>query len=178
MMVKKIVIAAVIILVIIGIIAAAGYITAVFMRRHKNDYILDGPGMERNPCDYIDGCSYYYGGGMDGSSEVVELKRLPDGTVLFTYSNCPYAGAEEEIIEKTITSDAVFDELKNICRRTRVLQWGDLEKDELIVLDAPSSSITFTYFGDITYTVHGDDLLPESGIGLFSEIYNYLISLK
>ena len=50
---KKIIIAAVVILVVIGIITAVAVITKNSMKNH----ILDGPGMERQPYDYINSCS-------------------------------------------------------------------------------------------------------------------------
>ncbi len=175
-MVKKIIIAAVIIFVIAGIITAA----AVYMKKHKNDYILDGPGMVRETHDYIDFCSYYCGGGMEGGSETIELQRKADGTAIYNYWYCPYIGAEEEHIEK-VYGEEVFSKISEICKRTGVLTWGALPKSELIVLDAPSTTISFTAFGDTTYgsySVCSTDELPESGKGIFTDIYNYLISLK
>ena len=177
-MVKKIIIAAVIILVIAGIITAA----AVYMKKHKNDYILDGPGMVRQPHDYIDYCSYSYGGGMEGKSEHIELTRRSDGSYTYSYSYCPYNGGEETVIEKTFSDyEPVMDEIREICKRTGVLTWGELPKSDLELLDAPVTSISFTTFGDAAnghYSVSSNDVLPESGNGLFTDIYSYLISLK
>ena len=171
---KKIIIAAVVILVVIGIITAVAVITKNSMKNH----ILDGPGMERAPHDYINACSFSSGGGMEGGSEYIELKEQPDGTVLFSYYYCPYNGAEEETMEKTFPDRSVFGEIRNICQRTGVLTWGELDNSELILLDAPTDSISFTFFDTEQYAVNSGKELPESGAGLFGEIYNALISLK
>ena len=175
-MIKKIIIAAVIIFVIAGIITAA----AVYMKKHKNDHVLDGPGMEREPHDYLTGCTYYNGGGMDGGSESIELRKQADGTVIYNYWYCPYIGAQEEHVEKVYGGE-VFNKISEICKKTGVLTWGKLPKSELELLDAPVTTISFTAFGDAAnghYSVSSNDVLPESGNGLFTDIYNYLISLK
>ncbi len=174
-MIKRIIIAAVIILVITGIITAA----AVYMKKHKNDYILDGPGMVRQPHDYINYCSYSYGGGMEGKSEHIELTRRSDGSYTYSYSYCPYNGGEETVIEKTFSDyEPVMDEIREICKRTGVLTWGELPKSELLLLDAPTATVSFRYFDNCFYSVNSDDILPEEGNGIFSDIYDYLKSLK
>ena len=174
-MIKRIIIAAVIILVIGGIITAA----AVHMKKHKNDHILDGPGMVRQPHDHIDSCRYSYGGGMEGESEHIELTRNPDGTYTYSYSYCPYNGGEETVFEKTFSDfEPVMDAIREICKRTGVLTWGELPQSELLLLDAPTTTVSFRYFDTCFYFVHSDDMLPEEGNGIFSDVYDYLISLK
>ena len=172
---KKIIIAAVVIIVLIGIITAVAVITKKSMKKH----ILDGPGMERQPHDYIDSCSYSYGGGMEGESEHIELKRLADGSVSYSYYYCPTNGGEETIVEKTFSeSQPVMDEIREICKRTGVLTWGELPDSELMLLDAPTVSVSFRFFENCFYSVNSNDEIPDDGIGIFNEIYNYLISLK
>ena len=164
-------------LVVAGVITAV----AVYMKMNKNDhFILDGPGMVRDPHDYLTDCTYYNGGGMDGGSESIELRKQSDGTVIYNYWYCPYIGAQEEHIENVYGGE-VFDKISEICKKTGVLSWGKLPKSELELLDAPTTSISFTVFGDSAnghYSVNSNDVLPESGEGLFTDIYNYLISLK
>ena len=174
-MIKKIIIAAVIIFVIAGIITAA----AVYMKKHKNDHILDGPGMERQPHDYINSCSYSYGGGMEGESEHIELTMLSDGSFSYSYYYCPYNGGEETKVEKTFAdSQPVMDAIREICKRTGVLTWGELPDSELMLLDAPTTAVSFRFFDDCFYSVNSNDEIPEDSYGIFNEIYNYLISLK
>ena len=175
-MIKKIIIAAVIILVIAGIITAA----AVYMKKHKNDHIiLDGPGMERQPHDYINSCSYSYGGGMEGESEHIELTMLSDGSFSYSYYYCPTNGGEETKVEKTFADyEPVMDAIREICKRTGVLTWGELPKSELLLLDAPTTAVSFRFFDDCFYSVNSNDEIPEDSYGIFNEIYNYLISLK
>lgn len=175
-MIKKIIIAAVIILVIAGIITAA----AVYMKKNKYDHIiLDGPGMERQPHDYINSCSYSYGGGMEGESEHIELTMLSDGSFSYSYYYCPNNGGEETKVEKTFAdSQPVMDAIREICKRTGVLTWGELPDSELMLLDAPTTAVSFRFFDDCFYSVNSNDEIPEDSYGIFNEIYNYLISLK
>ena len=74
-------------------------------------------------------------------------------------------------MEKTFPDRSVFGEIRNICQRTGVLTWGELDDSELILLDAPTDSISFTYFDTEQYAVNSGKELPESGAGLFGEIY-------
>ena len=174
-MIKKIIIAAVIIFVIAGIITAV----TVYMKKHKNDHILDGPGMVRQPHDYINSCSYSYGGGMEGESEHIELTMLSDGSFSYSYYYCPTNGGEETKVEKTFAdSQPVMDAIREICKRTGVLTWGELPDSELMLLDAPTTAVSFRFFDDCFYSVNSNDEIPEDSYGIFNEIYNYLISLK
>lgn len=172
---KKIIIAAVVILVVIGIIMAVAVITKNTMKKH----ILDGPGMERQAHDYINSCSYSYGGGMEGESEQIELTLLSDGSFSYSYYYCPTNGGEETKVEKTFPdTEPVMDEIREICKRTGVLTWGELPDSELVLLDAPTTAISFRFFDNCFYSVNSNDEIPEKGNGIFNEIYNYLISLK
>ena len=164
------------ILVIAGIITAV----AVYMKKNKYDHIiLDGPGMERQPHDYINSCSYSYGGGMEGESEHIELTMLLDGSFSYSYYYCPTNGGEETKVEKTFTdSQPVMDAIREICKRTGVLTWGELPDSELMLLDAPTTAVSFRFFDDCFYSINSNDEIPEDSYGIFNEIYNYLISLK
>ena len=172
---KKIIIAAVVFIVLVGIITAVAVITKNTMKNH----VLDGPGMERQPHDYISYCGYSYGGGMEGESEHIELVGNTDGSCTYIYTYCPYVGGEETKIEKTFAdTESVMNEIREICKRTGVLTWGKLPDSELIILDAPTTTVTFRFFEDCFYSVNSNYEIPEKGNGIFNEIYNYLISLK
>ena len=163
--------------VLIAVIAIAAAVICIAKPKTKHN-ILDGPGMERQPHDYINACSYSSSGGMDGGYEHIELKEQPDGTVLFTYSCCPYNGAEEEAVEKNFPDRSVFEPIAAVCEHTGVLTWGELADSELILLDVPVTGISFTFFDSEQYSVNDTKSLPEKGNSLFPDIYNYLISLK
>ena len=161
------------------VVAVALVITAVVLGISKSKMnVLDGPGMERQPEDYLTACTYYEGGGMEGGYESLELRLQSDGTVLFRYFSCPYSGAQEESFEKAFPSNEVFSTIRDICKKTGVLTWGALPDSDLQLLDAPVTSVSFSYFEDQQYAVNQNQLLPERGEGLFTEIYNALISLK
>ncbi len=167
-----------IILIAVIVIVAAITAVAIAAKHRVKNSILDGPGMERQPHDFINACSYSSGGGMDGGYEHIALQQQPDGTVLFSYACCPFVGTEEESVEKTFPDRSVFDPIAAVCENTGVLTWGELADAELILLDAPVTGLSFTFFDTEQYSVSDSKILPEKGNNLFSDIYNYLISLK
>ena len=172
---KKIIIATVVILVVIGIITAVAVITKNSMKKH----ILDGPGMERQPHDYINSCSYNYGGGMEGESEHIELTMLSDGSFSYSYYYCPTNGGEETKVEKTFAdSQPVMDAIREICKRTGVLTWGELPDSELMLLDAPTTAISFRFFDDCFYSVNSNRIIEFILYGFSSNFIHFFASLK
>ena len=165
-------------LIAVVIVALAATVIFLVAKNRAKINVLDGPGMERQPHDFINACVYSSSGGMDGGYEYIELKEQDDGTVLFSYSCCPYIGAEEDTVEKAFPDRSVFDPIAAVCENTGVLVWGELDDTDLLLLDAPVTGISFTYFDTEHYTVSDSKILPENGNNLFSDIYNYLISLK
>ena len=164
---KKIIIAAVVILVVIGIITAVAVITKNTMKNH----ILDGPGMERPLCYTITSCRYYTGGGMEGGSTSIEFYTGDDNKIYMSYYNCPYNGAEEESYTIEVAPGALV-EIQHALYSRGFLSWGKLEKSELILLDAPTTTISVTYGDGEIYSVSDTDELPENGYGIFNEIYS------
>ncbi len=166
---KKIVIAAVVIIAVVGVIATVAVVIKNSMKKH----ILDGPGMERPLCFTITSCRYYTGGGMEGGSSSIEVYKGEDNKFYLSYYNCPYNGAEEESYTLEVEADALT-EIQQIFYSRGFLSWGKLEKSELILLDAPTTTISVTYGDGEMYSVSDSDELPEKGVGIFSEIYSIL----
>lgn len=158
---------AVIVIAAIAIVATIG--VAIF-KSYSDRHILDGPGMERPLCYTITACRYYTGGGMEGGSTSIEIYTGEDNKVYMSYYDCPYIGAEEESYTVEFGPMALT-EIQHICYSRGLLSWGELEKDELILLDAPETTFTVTYGEGETYTISSSDKLPESASGLFGEIY-------
>ena len=142
-----------------------------------NRTILDGDGMERAPCDTITSCSYSCGGSMDGSYENLSISIKENGEAWLEYSYQPYNGADEEMISHQVPQEAI-DEIRETCRERKVLSWGTLPYSDMQLLDAPVTSISFTYGDNEYYSVNSNYELPEKGQGFFTEIYTIMEKYK
>ncbi len=160
-------------IIIIAVIAIAVTAGAVIFKNRSDRYILDGPGMVRPLCYTITSCRYYTGGGMDGGSNSIEIYTGEDNKIYLSYSDCPYVGAEEESYTIEVGPMALT-EIQHICYSRSLLSWGKLEKSELILLDAPQTTISVTYGDGEIYSVSDSDEIPGEGYKIFSEIYSIL----
>ena len=153
-----------------GIIAGVWYYKTKF-------YVPDKDGMVREISDTVTRCTYSSGGGMEGSYESLEISIRENGEVWLEYSSLPYIGAEEETVSHTVPAEAI-EEISSLCKKTGVLDWGELPDEELLLLDAPTTSVSFTYGDGEYYSVSSNDNLPKKGAGFFSEVYSILFKYK
>lgn len=153
-----------------GIIAGVWYYKTKF-------YVPDKDGMVREISDTVTRCTYSSGGGMEGSYESLEISIRENGEVWLEYSSLPYIGAEEETVSHTVPAEAI-EEIRSLCKKTGVLDWGELPDEELLLLDAPTTSVSFTYGDGEYYSVSSNDKLPKKGAGFFSEVYSILFKYK
>ena len=153
-----------------GIIAGVWYYKTKF-------YVPDKDGMVREISDTVTRCTYSSGGGMEGSYESLEISIRENGEVWLEYSRLPYIGAEEETVSHTVPAEAI-EEIRSLCKKTGVLDWGELPDEELLLLDAPTTSVSFTYGDGEYYSVSSNDKLPKKGAGFFSEVYSILFKYK
>lgn len=153
-----------------GIIAGVWYYKTKF-------YVPDKDGMVREISDTVTRCTYSSGGGMEGSYESLEISIRKNGEVWLEYSSLPYIGAEEETVSHTVPAEAI-EEIRSLCKKTGVLDWGELPDEELLLLDAPTTSVSFTYGDGEYYSVSSNDKLPKKGAGFFSEVYSILFKYK
>lgn len=167
---KPLIIVILISVLLIGISAGVWYYKTKF-------YIPDKDGMVRDLSDTVTKCTYSSGGGMEGSYESLEISVRENGEVWLEYSSLPYIGAEEETVSHTVPAEAI-EEIRSLCRKTGVLNWGELSDSDELLLDAPTTSISFTYGDGEYYSVSSNDKLPKKGTGFFSEVYNILFKYK
>lgn len=153
-----------------GIIAGVWYYKTKF-------YVPDKDGMVREISDTVTRCTYSSGGGMEGSYESLEISIRENGEVWLEYSSLPYIGAEEETVSHTVPAEAI-EEIRSLCKKIGVLDWGELPDEELLLLDAPTTSVSFTYGDGEYYSVSSNDKLPKKGAGFFSEVYSILFKYK
>ncbi len=113
-------------------------------------------------------CSYNMGGGMEGGRESYDLCKYESGRKKLTYSRQRYNG-DEVVSGEMEPSEELIDKILYIYEMAGVKDYGELEKSDLIALDAPSESIWFLVNGKET-SISDSDVIPERGKGIISSI--------
>ncbi len=166
---KKMKVAIIVILVGAVVVAAA---VGVWYYKTKFS-VPDRDGMVRDMADTVISCSYSTGGGMDGSSMSMRIYLNEKNEVWFEYYNQPYVGADEESASFQIEDDAIL-KIRQKCSEYGVLGWGELKYSEEQLLDAPTTSVSFTYGDNEYYSVNSSRELPKNSDGFFSAFYEIL----
>ncbi len=161
----------ILILIVVGVVSGV-VIMCLFSFFNRDRHILDGPGMVNDPTQDIFCCSYYSGGGMENSYISYELTVDENQIVTITHTEKKSEEPEEKTETRKVSYNAI-DEIRAICRETYALDWTDLPETDLILDDAPTTSITIR-FRDNFLTIKDTHILPEEGKGFFTEIYNVL----
>jgi len=119
--------------------------------------------------DVIFSCSYKLGGGMEGGREVYDLCKYESGRKELTYSRQRYNG-DDVVSGEMEPSDELIDKILYIYEMAGVKDYGELEKSEIIALDAPSVSIWFLVNG-VETRISDSDEIPERGRGIFNSVH-------
>lgn len=157
--------------ILVGAVAIAAAVGVWYYK--TKFYVPDKGGMERDLSDTVISCSYSTGGGMNGGSMSMRIFLDENNEVWFEYYNQPFVGAEEESASYRINNTAI-EKIRQKCSEYGVLGWGELELSELQLLDAPTTSVSFTYGDNEYYSVNSSYDLPEKGYGFFSAFYEIL----
>ena len=160
-----------ILVIILVAVIIGGIASMMYIRKNRDKFILDGPGMINTRENEIVGVSYSYGGGMEGESLYYSLTVSEDCTTsLFEYSHCPYNGADTITAAKEVSIE-YFNNIRTVCRQTEcLLQAHNGKPSELQLLDAPVSHITFTIPNGEFISLHSNYDYHSSCNGLFSMI--------
>ena len=161
---KIVMIPIVIILIILSIFA---------FKKYMDNSVLDKNGMVRTPEEEIVLCRYSSGGGMDGSSETLEIRMAESGNAVVTYDYSSVT-SDKEISEAAEVSADAIKEIRDICKKYSIFSWGELRKTEEILLDAPITSV-YVSTGEAEYSYSSNDIIPEYGMGITTELYNSMI---
>ena len=161
---KTVIILIVVILMIFSLSAIKKYI---------DNSLVDKNGMVRTPEEEIVLCRYSCGGGMDGSSETLEIRMTESGKSVVTYDYSSVT-SDKEISETAEVSADAIKEIRDICKKYRIFSWGELRKTEEILLDAPITSV-YVSTGEAEYSYSSNDIIPEYGMGITTELYNSMI---
>lgn len=158
---KTVIILIVVILMILSVFAIKKYI---------DNSLVDKYGMVRTPEDDRILCRYFCGGGMDGSSETLEIRMTESGKAIVTYDYSSLT-SDKEISEIAEVSADAITEIREICKKYRIFSWGELRQTEEMLLDAPITSV-YVATGEEEYSYSSNDIIPEYGMGITTELYN------
>ena len=161
---KTVIILIVVILMIFSLSAIKKYI---------DNSLVDKNGMVRTPEEEIVLCRYSCGGGMDGSSETLEIRMTESGNAVVTYDYSSVT-SDKEISETAEVSTDAIKEIRDICKKYRIFSWGELRQTEEMLLDAPITSV-YVSTGEAEYSYSSNDIIPEYGMGITTELYNSMI---
>lgn len=143
------------------------------IKKHIDNSLVDKYGMIKTTEDDIILCRYFCGGGMDGSSETLEIRVNESGKAIVAYDYSSLI-SEKEISESAEVSFEAMKEIREICKKYRIFSWGELKKTEEMLLDAPVTSVYVTT-GEDEYSYSSNDIIPEYGVEITTEIYNSMI---
>lgn len=143
------------------------------IKKYVDNSVRDKYGMVRTPEEEIVLCRYSCGGGMDGSSETLEIRMTESGKAVVTYDYSSVT-SDKEISEAADVSADAITEIRDICKKYRIFSWGELRKTEEMLLDAPITSV-YVSTGEAEYSYSSNDIIPEYGMGITTELYNSMI---
>lgn len=162
---KIIIILAVVILTALSVLA---------VKKYMDSSVVDKYGMVKTPEDDIILCRYSSGGGMDGSSESLEIRKSENGGTVITYDYTSLT-SDKDISKSVEAPFTALEEIRDICKKYRVFSWGELKKSEVFILDAPVRSI-YISTGEKEYSFSDMDEIPKNAWGITTEIYNIMKS--
>ena len=143
------------------------------IKKYVDNSVRDKYGMVRTPEEEIVLCRYSSGGGMDGSSETLEIRMTESGNAVVTYDYSSVT-SDKEISETAEVSADAIKEIRDICKKYRIFSWGELRQTEEMLLDAPITSV-YVSTGEAEYSYSSNDIIPEYGMGITTELYNSMI---
>ena len=143
------------------------------IKKYVDNSVRDKYGMVRTPEEEIVLCRYSSGGGMDGSSETLEIRMTESGNAVVTYDYSSVT-SDKEISEAAEVSADAIAEIRDICKKYRIFSWGELRQTEEMLLDAPITSV-YVSTGEAEYSYSSNNIIPEYGMGITTELYNSMI---
>ncbi len=159
--------------VIILIVVILMIFSVSAIKKYVDNSVRDKYGMVRTPEEEIVLCRYSCGGGMDGSSETLEIRMTESGNAVVTYDYSSVT-SDKEISETAEVSADAIKEIRDICKKYRIFSWGELRQTEEMLLDAPITSV-YVSTGEAEYSYSSNNIIPEYGMGITTELYNSMI---
>lgn len=160
-------------IVIILIVVILMILSVFAIKKYIDNSLVDKNGMVRIPEEEIVLCRYSCGGGMDGSSETLEIRMTESGKAVVTYDYSSVTSDKEVSETEEVSADAIT-EIRDICKKYSIFSWGELSQTEEMLLDAPITSV-YVSTGEAEYSYSSNDIIPGYGMGITTELYNSMI---
>lgn len=140
------------------------------VKKHIDNSVVDKYGMVKTPEEDIILCRYSCGGGMDGSSETLEISVSENGSAVVSYEYTSLISDKVKKESVAVSFDAI-KEIRAICKKHRIFSWGELKDSEILLLDAPVTSV-YVSTGQESYSYNSNNKIPEYAYGITNELYN------
>lgn len=147
---------------IIAVTAIAAVIAVVIINNSKNTPV-SAPADTEAPI-YV---SYCTGGGMDGSRYFLSFS-IQDGKAYVIKETQEHPGAKTKTEKKKVDVKCA-DSLKDIFDFYKISDW-EAEPSEDFVLDAATTTISFSFTGGRTYTFSDCNKLPDTFSDAFHDV--------
>lgn len=145
-------------------------LSAFAIKKYIDNSLVDKYGMVKTPEDDITLCRYTSSGGMDGSSEYIEIYADENGNAVVTYEYTSLTSDKVKKESAVVYFDAI-KEIRDICKKHRIFSWGELKDSEILLLDAPVTSV-YVSTGQESYSYNSNNEIPEYAYGITTELYN------
>ena len=145
-------------------------LSAFAIKKYIDNSLVDKYGMVKTPEEDIILCRYFCGGGMDGSSETLEISVSENGSAVVSYEYTSLISDKVKKESVEVSFDAI-KEIRDICKKHRIFSWGELKDSEVFLLDAPVTSV-YISTGQESYSYNSNNKIPEYAYGITSELYN------
>lgn len=155
---------------ILLVVVFLAVISVVAVKKHIDNSVVDKYGMVKTPEEDIVLCRYSCAGGMEGSSETLEISVSENGSAVVTYEYTSLISDKVKKESVEVSFDAI-KEIRDICKRHRIFSWGELKDSEVFLLDAPVTSV-YVSTGQESYSYNSNNEIPEYAYGITNELYN------
>lgn len=116
------------------------------------------------------------GGGMLGGYSSTSITYSEDGRCKVSCSNKPMHNQPTEHI--TYYADGLLEKFSELCERYNVISWTDLPDLNITMLDAGTSTDTFTFEGGTIISLSSGKQLPVQARIMFQELAELLNEAK
>ena len=159
-------------IVIVLIVFFLAIISVVAVKKYIDNSVVDKYGMVRSSEDDIILCRYFCGGGMDGSSETLEISVSENGSAVVSYEYTSLISDKVKKESAAVSFEAI-KEIRDICKKNRIFSWGELKNSDVLVLDAPVISV-YISTGEDSCSYNSNKVIPEWARGITTEFYNII----
>ncbi len=106
----------------------------------------------------LTGFSYSYDGTIGGNNYSYDVRKMPDGKIVFNYESMEYPDYGEM---KKEVGQALLDRLEEIYREQKICRWEGYNKYNPNVCDGSGFSLRFSFADGKSMSAHGSNCYPN-----------------